>query len=486
MKQFCFYCSLMVALAFVAGCQPEMISTDDSAVIPSGALTIKATWEEPEVGNPQTKTVLRTGDDNKEHVYWVPGDAISLFYGSGWNGGSKFTAQAAQETRVTNFSGEIGVVTGGDEIAESDTYFWGIYPYDPDSYCSNQAVGMNISPVQLGAPDTFASGYAPSLGRAEGLMLAFKNIYSGIWFTVSEPGFLQMVFSSNHGEPIAGQGVIGIGDNGDPELLSISYTIRSTSVTVEAPTPAGFEVGKKYYALFFPGTLANGFTIELKSASRTGRFTVNSSIPFKRNQISNVANLDTKCSFTDNPGLGILAGDGSKVWKWSVLDGQCWGNAGYIGSSTGYDVAAGEIPGKWWGSPPDELETYNISHSGHVAYGYGDSDAYMVFSQNGECISYKSDGTPIASGAFMLDDYDPGCSDGYLYGRLKTIGAPILFPFAANTLGKKVNDFEVVYIDADNLTLINNYQNCIPESWGECTWWRFKSVSDSSADTETN
>ena len=182
------------------------------------------------------------------------------------------------------------------------------------------------------------------------------------------------------------------------------------------------------------------------------------------------------------PEIKILAGEsGEKAWKWYTIDGACWGNAGYIGVGGQADVAAGEIPGKWWGCPPEDLETEQIDHTGGTVYGYGDSDAYMVFNEDGDCISYRSDGTQIAKGTYQLNDYVEGGADDYLYGTLVTTDAPILMPFAINTGGTRVNEFEVIYMDPNLLSLICNYAGHDQWAWAECTWWRFKNASDPDA-----
>ena len=182
------------------------------------------------------------------------------------------------------------------------------------------------------------------------------------------------------------------------------------------------------------------------------------------------------------PEVKVLTGEsGEKAWKWYTIDGACWGNAGYIGASGhGANVAAGEIPGKWWGCVPEDLETEQIAHTGNVVYGYGDSNAYMVFNEDGDLASYKADGTLIAKGSYSIQNYDPEGSDGYLYGHLVTTDAPILMPFIINSNGQRVNDFDVVYVDPNMLTLIAaNGQAAW--GWGECTWWRFKNASDADA-----
>ncbi len=178
-----------------------------------------------------------------------------------------------------------------------------------------------------------------------------------------------------------------------------------------------------------------------------------------------------------SPEMKVLAGEsGSKAWKWYTVDGACWGNAGY---NAGKAASAVDVPGKWWGCPPEDLEDSQIAHAGNVAYGYGDPDAYMIFNEDGDCISYKSDGTQIAKGSYTFENYTAdGSGSGYGYGILKTTDAPILFPFDINTGGSRTNEFQVAYVDPNVLALISDKG---AGDWGECTWWRFKNASDADA-----
>jgi hypothetical protein len=180
------------------------------------------------------------------------------------------------------------------------------------------------------------------------------------------------------------------------------------------------------------------------------------------------------------PEVKVLTGEsGAKAWKWYTIDGAAWGNCGYIGVAGQADVANGEIPGYWWGCTPAELETEQLAHAGNTVYGYGDDNAYMVFDEDGALTAYKADGTQIVKGTYALNDYDPS-GENYLYGTLVTTDAPVLFPFRVNAGGVRVNEFEVVYIDPNQMTLIDRNGN---DEWGwsESTWWRFKNASDPDA-----
>ena len=177
------------------------------------------------------------------------------------------------------------------------------------------------------------------------------------------------------------------------------------------------------------------------------------------------------------PEVKVLTGEtGMKAWKWYAVDGACWGNAGW---NAGKAASPVDIPGKWWGCTPEQLETEQVQHAGGTVYGYGSDNAYMIFNEDGECISYREDGTQIAKGTYTFKDYNPeGTGSGYGYGTIETTDAPILFPFDINTDGKRTNAFHVAYVDPNVLALISDKGS---GDWGECTWWRFKNASDPDA-----
>lgn len=179
------------------------------------------------------------------------------------------------------------------------------------------------------------------------------------------------------------------------------------------------------------------------------------------------------------PEVKILTGDsGRKAWKWYTIDGSCWGNAGYVGAAGhGANLSAGEVPGIWWGCTPAQLETEQVGHAGGKVYGYGSDDAYMTFDMiNGTVTSYDASGKAIASSPYAVENFDWTAPDGYKMGDLAT-GAEesgILFPFAINKNGAVATNYEIVYVDANLLTLIANYDGVAANSWSECTWWRFQ------------
>ena len=274
----------LMAVLLLSGCQADQIDGGLS-FLRDQVITIEATYELPDI---DTKTVR---DDNAK-IYWTPGDAISLFYDSGTDGGSKFIAQNDAVALKTTFSGSITAVTGGSDMDEEDCFFWGLYPYDETASCDGHTVTMRILSEQPGMEGTFAPGYAPSLGRSQKLALPFRNIWSGFGFTVSEAGYQTVTFKGNNNEDLAGRAKIGIDASGLPYVVEILEGIKE--VTITAPTNAGFVPGQYYYMQFFPGTLSGGFTVKISNATKTGTWVYDKSMTYPRSTWKRAANIDTR------------------------------------------------------------------------------------------------------------------------------------------------------------------------------------------------
>ena len=162
-------------LILVAGCT---IEESLSPQIEEQEVTIRATVADGE--DAMTRSIrLENGD-----IWWTPGDQISVFYGSGDNGGSCFTSQATENSRVTNFTGTIGVITGGGKVSMDQTYFWGVYPYNTSAECDGSTVVTDVPDVQVATPGTFAAGTYPWIGKSQGLMMSFYGLCGGIKFKV--------------------------------------------------------------------------------------------------------------------------------------------------------------------------------------------------------------------------------------------------------------------------------------------------------------
>ena len=177
---------------------------------------------------------------------------------------------------------------------------------------------------------------------------------------------------------------------------------------------------------------------------------------------------------------------GSKIWKWDTEwreDGGAWGNMGDNGGGADW------TGGIWWAcAPADLVDQLNHSNTG-VATGEEDPDAYMEIDDEGSIKTYAADGTLIRSGSYDIS----GWSDGEYYsnengfgelGKLNTSEGTILFPFQINSGGYMPTTFSIVKLSEGQLQLVYSTQSA--GSWGEATWWAFKSESDGSGNLTEN
>lgn len=282
---------LMVGLAVSCTARLEKV-TDCEPGFSGKELTLTATAE-----GQDTKTTLSGGGAS---VLWTPGDAISLFYGSGTGGGSQFTSTATEPSAVTNFTGTISVITGGAEISQEDTYFWGLYPYSPTASCDGSTVTMMLSAEQVAMPGTFAPGASPSIGRSRGLSMGFYNIGGGVKFSVTHEGVRKATLRNNDGTPIAGTARIAINESGAPTVQEILS--GTDEITLTAPEGEYFEVGEFYYIMIFPTTFSAGFTLTLETYTEEATIVKNSNIKIGRAYFGRMTDVDKNATYTTKTG----------------------------------------------------------------------------------------------------------------------------------------------------------------------------------------
>lgn len=257
---------------------------DEQEIFETKELVFTATREESD-----TKTV-RVGTD----VLWSPGDAISIFFRSGDNGGSKFTAQNTTENvAIAQFKGTIDVLSGGGESEDGEFWFWGIYPYSSQNSCDGSSITTVIPTQQTGKAGTFADNTFITMARSKGLNLAFYNICSGVKFTLTRDDIKEVKIRGNNGEDIAGK-IKAVWDaNGKPAITE--YIEGAKEVSVTAPGSGTFATGTEYYLVLAPTLFTGGFTMSIKTSDdKLGMFVYENSRQFSRGIFINISDLDTR------------------------------------------------------------------------------------------------------------------------------------------------------------------------------------------------
>lgn len=181
-----------------------------------------------------------------------------------------------------------------------------------------------------------------------------------------------------------------------------------------------------------------------------------------------------------DPEYKLLLGDaGKKSWSFAYDANAAWGNAGNSGNGAGF--TAETVDGKWWGVvSAEELAGQKDHMKGDETLGLMDAAAgsYMTFDEDFNIASFTADGAPIRKGTYSIENYDPARTSGWQIGTLKTSVPAVLFPYSINEGGKQVNEFDIMYLDSNHMTLVYTKGNGAA-SWGEITYWRFINVSPS-------
>ena len=296
----------------------------------------------------ETKTV-RQSDGS---IWWTPGDAINLFYGT--MDGGKFTTTISESSPTATFNGTLSAATGSSEAGMGAQYFWGVYPYDDSNTCDGESVTMTIPGTQKGVPGTFANNLNPTVAKSSGLNLSFYNVGSWFIFSVSQAGITSATFKGNNNEDLAGKVRVTIGSDGKPSVSEVLGGVKSITIT---PQEGGsFEVGKEYRIVLLPQTLAAGYTLTLRKGPQASDCVVSKEAVFQRSSYRGKLNADSGLEWG---GEFVAMGDGI---YWATKN---------IGANnpqeSGYYFAWGETETKtsykWdtykWGTAYNELTKYN-------------------------------------------------------------------------------------------------------------------------------
>ena len=290
----------MKKYAYLAVASSLLLAAGCNAVLEGPAVSDGEAFEVELIADfeaPASRTV-READGS---VLWVAGDEISLFFGEGEAGGSRFTTSAGGAS--ASFRGELTSYTaGGEDYNGGTTYFWGIYPYDSLATCDNTSVTTTLHSEQTGVADTFSPGQNVSVGRAENLLMSFFNVCTGFKFSLTRDDIVSVTFSSIGGEQIVGDIRVTMED-GTPAATVIGNGSSEITLT---PENGHFSAGVSYYIEFIPKTLASGFTVSLYTDTQMGEFTYNNSREFLRRVFTNVSNIDTRISeWVTRPGIPV-------------------------------------------------------------------------------------------------------------------------------------------------------------------------------------
>ena len=288
-----------------------------------GNLIITATRE---ADGPETKTELVDGN-----TYWSVGDKISVFFGSGTNGGAEFTSLNTEPSASADFTGVLTAVTGSENGSSSRKYFWGVYPYSENNSVmlsgSSNYLYTVVNDIQYGVADSYSPGQNIWIGRDLGLELSFKSLLSGIKFTFSRDDIVMVTIKGNNGEYLAGK-VNVLMDSGVPV---VSDVVEGKTVLTLKPDGGGtFRSGAVYRALFLPTNFTDGLTVSFLTSDGTSGNRAYGKLNFERNNPKNAANADAGATWQPlyvemGPKIFWATRNIGAVNPWDTGDYFAWG-----------------------------------------------------------------------------------------------------------------------------------------------------------------
>lgn len=262
------------------------------------ALTVKATIGETE----EAKTAVQPDGAS---IYWTPGDAINLFYGTVSSG--QFTTAIEAPALTTDFNGTLSVATGtSTENGVTTQSFWGVYPYNASNSCTGDGVILTIPSSQSGIAGSFADKLNPSVATSPGLSLAFYNVGSWFIFSVTEPDIVSATLTGHNNENLAGRVKVTMDAETHRPVAEVLDGQKSITMT---PEGGSFEVGESYYMVVIPGRMSSGLELTLtKSNGKQATWSISNDVTFTRSQYLRKLNADNgltyqligNISFADN------------------------------------------------------------------------------------------------------------------------------------------------------------------------------------------
>lgn len=196
------------------------------------------------------------------HILWSRNDQISLFYGSGSDGGSCFTSTNFEPVQRTQFSGTIGVITGITEDTE-DYYFWGVYPYNTQNSCDGTTVTTVVPHEQTGVAETFNDDEFVAIGKSAGLVMGFYNLCGAFYVKLTRSDITKITLRGKGGETLAGKVKISMG-TGVPVVSEVVE--GEEEVILTRPNGVAFTRQVGYFISCLPTHFSNGFYFEMETS----------------------------------------------------------------------------------------------------------------------------------------------------------------------------------------------------------------------------
>ncbi len=246
MKKFCLLFLLLGSLS----CTEKLPQDSTGELLP---LVFRASHE-----NEVTKTSL--GSDRS--IRWSTSDQVTLFSGTGVAGSSFQVSSTEDDGRIATFT---GLTT-----ASSNGYYYAVFPAQSAArlVTTGGTLQATLPTVQTGVENSFAAGANLSVARVnseaseDNQILHFRNAGALLSFLVPGNYITRVRIESRDGS-VAMTGPANIDYNDGSPVVSATSSSKNY---VEVNVPSG-SIGKRFYAVVYPGNYSQGFHVTFYTSS---------------------------------------------------------------------------------------------------------------------------------------------------------------------------------------------------------------------------
>lgn len=235
------------------------------------------------IGGDQTRTSMGMNEEGKPQSVWNDGDRIVIHNGTK---GFEFGTSLEESSSKADFT-----YVGDDFSMEDDVM--AVYPSgDWDIDPASRSAVVSIPAMQQAVAGSYDSESAVAAAYSDDRSLQFMNITAMLKFTVADEGVRSIVFSSLKGEPVSGDVLVVMSEDGaSVETISAS---EDSSHEVTLTADGGFKSGETYYMAALPQTLEGGFSVYFQFSEGGTRYEAKlyeKACTLKRNVILNIGEL---------------------------------------------------------------------------------------------------------------------------------------------------------------------------------------------------
>ncbi len=281
-------CLLLFAAVF-CGCAPQSPDIFDDPADQLKLMTFTGSQEEASGGS---KTTLGTDFT----IHWSTSDAITIFSQTGLAGDTFSVSSTENDGTVATFTGLTHESSNG--------YYYALYPSSGSArlVSTSGTVLASLPSSQTGVQDSFDPSAALSIARVDtetpdaNNILHFKNAGALLSFLVPGNYVTRVKIESRDGS-VAMTGPANINyNNGKPTVSPTSASKNYVEVTTGANN-----IGKRFYAVVYPGNYSQGFILTFYADQQYNRYYSTKALDLKRNAIIRLVEKNWAVS-DDRPG----------------------------------------------------------------------------------------------------------------------------------------------------------------------------------------